>query len=196
MGFDQFIKKKVKKKKNSRTRLETEKLLKKQTAAAEDYLEAVGTDDEDKGARWTIEAQKAVEEKEKIEDAKAQDDLEKSRRSKKDYLVQAATKLVELAETIDWPRGYRYRVGYEDDNKLSLMFQDKKNNIYARGIQLTGSVLYDVNALHIIITQAENTVDQLEGRLASQLDIKTNPVWEKSDILKDYIYDKNSSSKI
>lgn len=196
MGFDQFIKKRVKKKQKPRTKLETEQLLNQQTAEANNYLEAVGAEDEDKGAKWTIEAQQTVEKKEKIEDAKAQATLEKSKRSKKDYLVQAAIKLVELADTIDWPQGYRYRVGYENEDKLNLMFEDKKGNVYARGIKLTGSVLYDVNALHIIVTQAENTVDQLEGRLASQVDIKTNSVWKKSNIFQDYIDDKNSPSKI
>jgi len=195
MGFDKFIKQQVKSKKKPHTVLEEEELKKKQKGEAQDYLTAVGSESEDTGAKWTIEAQKEVDKEEELEDQKAQDDLEKSKhRSKKDYLIQASLKLAELADTIDWPKGYRYRLGYDGLDKISLMFHDKNNNVYARGIKLTGTVFYDVNALHILVTQAENTVDQLEGQLASQKDIVNSSVWKKGGILKSYLDDKNSPS--
>ena len=182
MSFDKFVKKQLVKKKG-KTTLEKEESEKKATQAGEEYLTAVGAESEDEGAKWTIEAHDKLEKQEKVEHEKALEEASKRRKTKLDYLTHCAIKLAELADTIDWAKGYRYRIGKEGEDKLSLLFEDKKGNVYARGIKLTGIVEYDVNALHVLVTQAENTVDSLEGRLASQKQIKQSPLWTPGSLL-------------
>ena len=138
------------------------KASKLKVGQAEEYLNAVGQEDEEKASKWVIETQSQVEKTEKKINEDKRQQLLDARKKKMQYQEAAAKLLYERANTIDWPKGYKWRVGYRDDDKINLTFIDRTGKGYGRGIKLTGTDYLDLNAIHIIATQAENTVDQIE----------------------------------
>jgi len=166
------VKEEEKKKRRSRTRLEEEKLRQKKKAMAEEYLNLVGQENEEKGAKWTIEFQSQAEKQEKEAEEIAKDKLKQSRRGKKEgYVFQLAKELYRRAMFVDWPKGYKWRVRYSD-HKIALIFRHPSGRWYGKGIKPTSIPMFDLYAVQQLVTQCENTVDFLEGKLAWQKEKK------------------------
>lgn len=174
--FHKAVKKSVqeekKESKKARTTAEKEDLQKKQEAQAEEYLDYVGQDSEEKGADATISVQDQVRETEKLEEFKKQEELKRKRKFKdKEYIKELGKKLYDRAAKVDWPNGYTWKVTVDDTDirKLALKFRSSTTGRwYGRGIKASMIPKYDLNAVHVLVTQCENTVDQLEGRMAWQ----------------------------
>lgn len=127
----------------------------------DEYLDAVGQEDEEKAAKWVIEVQDQVAKKNKNIEGMNLEKLEKSRRRKFDYLMQMVQIAEERFKLIDWPNGFVWKLGIKDEDKMHLMFKDAGGHVYGRGIKCTGMQVYDLNAINVIATQAENTVDRI-----------------------------------
>lgn len=171
MSFNDLIADEVAKdaaKKKPKSKLEEEKLRKKQEGVAKEYFELVGGENEEKGAKATIEFQSKAEKENKELEAISKDILKKSRHGKKKrYIIQLAKQLYKYLLTIDWPTGYRWRVHYDDD-RLAVIFSDRQGRKYGQGIKPTGITKYDWHAIGVLATRCENSVDKLQHRMAWQ----------------------------
>jgi hypothetical protein len=147
-----------------RTKLDEERLKKKQESDAKNYLDAVTVEDEEKGAKAIIEAQSQAD-KQAEEDRLAKlESLKISRRySKVEYIAKLAFIGEEMARYIDWPKGFIWKINHNEE-KLNVLFRDPKGQIYGRGIKPCGDCKYDFHALGVLMTQCENTVDQIMER--------------------------------
>lgn len=135
----------------------------KTEGAVNEYLDAVGQESEEKASKWVIEAQDEVVKQEQKEKDDRLQQLHDARKRKLSYTQAASKMMYERAKLIDWPKGYKWRVGVSGDDKINLTFVDRRGRGYGRGVRLTGVDYLDLNALHVLATQAENTVDQIEN---------------------------------
>ena len=136
------------------------KISKKAIGAANEYLDLVGQENEEKAAKWVIETQDQAK---KVEDDIKNDQLQQltdARKRKFEYLMAMVDISKQRFAMIDWPSGSKWEVGIKDDDKLHLMFR-VKNKVYGRGIKCTGIQHYDLNAINILAVQAENTIDSI-----------------------------------
>ena len=150
---------------------------KRRRGETEETLAETGQDSEAKAAKAIIELQKEAEKREKEKEATWQEELARRRKSPRflEYKRKLAELLRERLGLVDWPRGYSYETFYNSKG-VGLFFNSRFNRRYAQGISPTGDVRLDTNALHILATRAENTVDRLEGRLAWQVKAKEKGV--------------------
>jgi len=158
-----FPKKPMTKDQRSLTKLEKEKLIKKQEAEEEEYLDEITQEDEAKAAKTVIWNQQKLEKEEKQEKDEKLDKLQHARRWKKDYVYKLALFTCELIKQIDFPRGYVYRVGYSNE-KMNIIITAPNKKRFGRGIKPVGIPRYDFHAIGILLTQCENTIDKLENR--------------------------------
>lgn len=83
-------------------------------------------------------------------------------------------------EEIDFPEGWLYFTHPTDGSDINIygrkfktqegvlmIVKSKKGNVYMRAILVTGDPEYDVNAMNILVIQAENVVDSEKGILLS-----------------------------
>ena len=147
--------------KKSLIKLDQERLKQKQDSEGKNYLDAVSQKDEAKAADAVIEAQK------KVDIATAQDKQDKldslkiSRRySKREYIHNIALVGEKMGESIDWPKGWEWIVE-GDDTKLQAIFRDNKGKFYGHGFIPCGDSEVDLHAIGVLMTQCENTVDEL-----------------------------------
>jgi hypothetical protein len=75
-----------------------------------------------------------------------------------------------MASYIDWPKGYHYRINFNEE-KLNVIIMDRQGRTYGRGIKPCGNCEYDFHAMGVLLTQCENTIDQIEERGAYKKDI-------------------------
>lgn len=150
--------------KKGRNKLDQERLEKKQQAEGQEYLDTITQPDEAKGAAAVIEAQDKAEYLAAEDKFKKIEEMEKSRRFKKaDYIRKLAEIMNEKAEFIVFPPGYRYLIRYNEE-KLHIVIITPDGRRFGRGIIPTGSTIYDFNAVEVLLTQAENTIDKIEER--------------------------------
>lgn len=153
-----------------RTKLDKERLAKKQQAEGEEYLDTITQPDEAKAADAIIETQKAAEHETNEDKIRKIEELEKSRRfTKKEYIHKLAVVTNELAKRMDLPTGYTYWINF-GETKLNLIVTSPDGKKFGRGIVPTGITEYDFHAVGILCTQCENTVDKLEERGAYRKD--------------------------
>jgi hypothetical protein len=164
------VKKDEQSKRKSRTVIEKERLVKKQKAVGEEYLDEVAQENEEKAANQVIKFQKEVDENEKLKKDETTHILNKSKHgiSKDSYTYKIVKELYKMARRIDWPIGYDWRVRMMEENKIDLCFISKNGQGFGKGIKLTFVSKYDLHACAVLATQCENTVDKLEGNLAWQ----------------------------
>lgn len=179
MSFHDYVKKNVqsKRKPKNKTTLDKEKDLEKAKGAAGEYLDLVGQEDEEKAADAIMEIQGEVEKQEEETHHETVEEMEKNKQTKVRYTTKLAETLYKIMETVDFPPGYKWRIGIEGEDKLNLTFIDKNGRGYGQGIKITGLSVYDINAIHILATRCENTVDKLEGRIATEDEIKDSGIW-------------------
>lgn len=142
----------------------------KDLAKADDILEAMTQESEEKGADAVIEVQKEAEDREAVEKAMISEVMgKKSHGNTSVYMTALATIAEGRLKYVDWPKGYSFKVGL-DGRKVSLIFTDKYGRKFGKGFVACGEHEYDLNAINVLSTQLENTVDYIEGRLAWQTD--------------------------
>jgi len=148
----------------ARTKLDQERLLKKQTGEIIEYLDEAGQDDEEKAAKVVIEVEKQKEKEQLEDEAKKREAVESALRfTRKEYVYKLAETLNYLAKGMDMPKGYYYRVGF-NETKLNLIIHCLNGKKFGRGINPCGDTKYDINALAVLVSQCENTIDMVEQR--------------------------------
>lgn len=148
----------------ARTKLDEERLKKKQESDAQNYLDAVAQPDEAKAADAVIEAQDQVEKQAEEDRLKKIADMEMSLRyTRRDYALKVAQITNEMAKHIDLPAGYIYKINF-NEYKLNIMVMSPDGKFFGRGIKFCGNSDYDFHAIGVLLTQCENTVDKLESR--------------------------------
>ena len=152
-----------------RTKLDQERQNKVTQGEGKEYLDEITQDDEAKAADIIIATQKVAEEKTKEDEVLKKLALEQSQRySHKEYVHKLAELLNSLAQQIDLPAGYYYRVNF-NETKVNLIIHHGKDS-FGRGIVPTEDIKYDFHAIGVLATQAENTIDYMEERGAYRKD--------------------------
>lgn len=155
--------------KKSRTALEEQKFREKQQHEGKEILDLITQDDEAKAADVIIELNKGAEKATEEDEIMKKLELERSQRwSHKEYVHKLAELMNSLAQQIDLPAGYYYRVNF-NENKLNLIIHHGKES-FGRGIIPTEDIKYDFHAIGVLVTQAENTIDFMENRGAFRKD--------------------------
>jgi len=156
-----------------RTQLDKERQFKNLQGAGEEYLDQItegGEEGEIKAASIITEKGKEAEKATEEDKARKIEALEKSRqRTKAEYVKRLAETLNMLCQHMDLPTNYTYWIGFNKE-KLNLTITTPDNRKFGRGIIPTGMTTYDFHAIGILVTQAENTVDQIEERGAYRKD--------------------------
>lgn len=159
-----------------RTQLDEEKHLKKLQAEGEEYLEQItqeGETGEIKAASIITEKGKEAEKATAEDKARKIEQLEKTRQwTKKEYIWKLGEMANEMAKHIDLPQGWKYWINCGKD-RLNVTITTPDGKTFGRGIIPTGTTTYDFHAIGILLTQAENTIDQILERGA----------FKKSDII-------------
>ena len=154
----------------SRTVLEKERLAKKQQGEGQELLDAITQPDEEKAADVVISLNKEAEAKAAGDEFAKKEELKKSLRfTHKEYVFKLAQTLNMLAEHMDIPKDYYYRINFSE-TKLNLMIHHRDGRKFGRGIIPVGDPTLDFHAIGILVTQAENTVDYIEQRGAFRKD--------------------------
>ena len=154
----------------ARTQLDKERLSKKQESDAQNYLDAVTQTDEAKAADAVIEAQKTAEKATKEDEIKKIEELEKSRQfTRREYIHKLATVANDLLQQADIPPGYTYWIRHGKE-KMDVIITTPDGRKFGRGIKPVGITQYDFHAVGVLMTQCENTIDQLEERGAYRKD--------------------------
>jgi len=154
----------------SRTVLEKERLAKKQQGEGQELLDAITQADEEKAADVVISINKEAEIKAAEDELAKKEEIEKSLRfSRKEYIFKLAQTLNILAENMDIPKDYYYRVNF-NETKLNLMIHHRDGRKFGRGIIPVGDPKIDFHAIGVLVTQAENTIDYIEQRGAFRKD--------------------------
>lgn len=143
-----------------------------------DYLKQIDRLPEEQGRKFVEDV-----EKEKQKTRKRNQDSAKSYiegRPILTYLNRLATYAQAGLETIDWPGGWErsaiatttsgisiYGRFYASKEGVLIVVKSPKGEVFVRGIRTTGDPDMDINALDILILQAENTLDSSKGILLS-----------------------------
>lgn len=159
--------------KKARLKIDEERLLKKQEGEANEYLDQItegGEAGEIKAASIITEKGLEAEKATKEDEIRKIEALEKTRKwTRAEYVHRLAETMNELAQHMDLPTGYTYWIGF-DKEKLHLKIIHPDGREFGRGIKPTGMTTYDFHAIGILVTQAENTVDQIMERGAYKKD--------------------------
>jgi hypothetical protein len=156
--------------KKSRTVLEQERLFKKQQGEGQELLDEMTQPDEAKAADIIISKNKEAEKSAKEDEDRKVEELEKSLKwTHKEYVAKLGNTLYLLAQNMDVPPGYYYRVNF-NDTKINLMIHHVSGKKFGRGIKPCGNPEIDFHAIGVLVTQAENTIDYMEERGAFRKD--------------------------
>lgn len=178
MSFNQYLKQKSEKDKKSDTVIDQERKLKKAEGAGAEYLDEVGQENETKAAGVVVKVQKEVDKHEEEAHEVAMEEMNKNRQTKLRYIAKLGEAFFKICETIDWVDRFVWKIGLEGEDKINLTFKDMKTGRgYGQGIKVTGQSFYDLNALHILATRCENTVDKLVGRMATRDHVRDSGLW-------------------
>jgi len=156
--------------KKSRTKLEQERLFKKQQGEGQELLDEMTQSDEAKAAEVVISKNKEAELATAEDEFIKKEELEKSLKwTRREYIWKLGETMNDMAQYMDLPKGWTYRINCGSE-KLNIMITSPDGKKFGRGIVPVGSTTYDFHAIGILITQAENTVDQILERGAFRKD--------------------------
>jgi len=157
--------------KRVRTKLDKEAFLKRQQAEGQEFLDEITQPDEEKAAKLIISKNKEAEKETLLDKFKKEEALKKKKemRGHEAYIKLLATDAFEMGKHIDLPLGYSYWIGY-DERRLSVTITSPNGKKFGRGINVCGNQVYDLHAVGVLLTQAENTIDKIEERGAFRKD--------------------------
>lgn len=163
--------------KKSETKRQKEKRKKKEMQEDLDYLKQV---DKPGGRKFVVDKLKDDEKKEKDVQDTIKNYLETSSQARFTYRAKLNDYALSRLEQLDYPDGWEFysiptdgtRVKiftkwFKSEEGILFVLKDKKGNVYTRGIKTTQDPEYDVNAVNVLVTQVENTVDSAKGILLS-----------------------------
>jgi len=170
--------------KKSLTRLEQERAKKKELGELDDYYQAV-----DKPDGWKFVHKDRLREKKKTK--RRTDDEKTLLEYRKGQRFTYRRKLAEYGQAgldkIDWPQGWESFCLPTDGSSLTIkgrnfktqegilfIVQSPMGQVFCRGILSTMNPEYDLKAVHVMVEQAENTLDSERGLLLS--DKKRDPI--------------------
>lgn len=166
------------------TRIELEREKKKEAGELDDYFREV---DKPSGPEF-VHADRL---RQKKETQRLHDDqktsLEHNKQRRFTYRQKLAEYCVNGLDQIDWPAKWEHTCLPTDGTTIMLGGKSWKTqegvlviigapsgNVFCRGIRTTQNPEYDLKAIHILIEQAENTLDSERGLLLS--DKKRDPI--------------------
>jgi len=156
-----------------RTKLDEERLKKKQQGEGEEFLDQItetGEAGEIKAAQIITEKGKEAEKATNEDKIKKVEELEKARqRTKAEYIRKLAETTNVMFKHVDLPLGYTYFIGFNKE-KLKITITSPDGKTFGRGIIPVGIPMYDFHAIGVLLTQCENTVDKIEERGAFRKD--------------------------
>jgi len=144
------------------TKLREEEAKKKKSHQAKEIIEAVGTPGR-KGVGYAKEYFKGEKKKAKEE---AATDLTKLWSRRKGKLVTYNSLLAELLRkrllTVNWPLGWMYQV---ISTSIGVVFEIRspQERYFRAAFKPTRDPMYDLNAVDVYATRAENTIDRVTG---------------------------------
>ena len=167
-------------KKEGKTKLALEKEKKQELDEAVEYLRQVELpESQGGGQKFVHDTRKEEKKEEKKKEDEVKSYLEIRRQARFTYREKLATygynKMMELG-IFDWEfyciptDGTSIMVfgkGFKTQEGILFIVKSPKDNVYIRGINLTHDPEYDVNAVNILLTQVENTIDSEKGLLLS-----------------------------
>jgi len=154
-----------------RTQLDKERLAKIQQGEGQAVLDEMTQADEAKAADFIIGKEKEAEKVTLLDKFEKEESLRKKRelRGHKEYIHLLAKDAFEMARHIDLPVGWTYYIGF-NEKKIAVTITSSDGKKYGRGIEPCGNQVYDLHAVGVLLTQAENTVDQVLERGAYRKD--------------------------
>lgn len=164
--------------KKPKTSLELKQQKKRELEADLDYLKQV---DQPQGRKFVSDVRKAEQKKEKtIEDNyKSNLEYDRQRSSYYDRLAQwGAKRLAEADIESGWAYGCMHTKRgdvilwdkkFKAEDGVLVAIRSPQGTIYSRGINLTFDPEYDLNAINMLVMQAENTIEaqknpQIDGK--------------------------------
>lgn len=149
------------------TKLEQSRESKKRAGEINETLETIGQDS-------TSKALPALQEKlnheQKVKDEKIADNLNlletKTKFSKKNpkndpYRLSLCELIIARIKEEKWPKDYHFKTLPTDEGVVLLLMTPWKK-IFGHGFKPTHLPQYDLNAVEVLVMQAENRVDKLE----------------------------------
>lgn len=160
-----------------KSKLDKEKAKKKEMAEDLEYLRQVDAGP-DKGRKFVAEYEEEKKKKEQKEVDDAKGGLEGTGRA--EYKTRLAIYGAKKLEQLGFPEGWEYYcistygnslmifgTSYKTQDGILMILRSPKKKVYTRGIKVTGWPDYDVNAIDVLVMQAENTLDSEKGLLLS-----------------------------
>lgn len=151
-------------------------------ADAEEIIEAMGDENEQKGISYTQKFMSEFDNAEAQKNQFEQDTLEKKTRwTKRDYAYCFAKMLEEQARDLDLEPGYRVHVEFKDelhgDPGVIIVLTDKTGKKWKRGIKPCGTPKIDHYCLNVLLIQVQNTMDKIDA-----VDYKLRKMLEENGI--------------
>lgn len=151
----------------SMTKKEAQKESKRRAGEMNEVIETIGQDS-------TLKALNPLREKmnleEKVKKDKHNDELnlidDKTKWAKKDPLKDPYRKtlcelIIKKVSETKWPKNYHFKA-LPTDEGVALLLMTPQKKVYGHGFKPTHLPIYDLNAVDILVMQAENRVDKLE----------------------------------
>lgn len=163
--------------KKGETKLQKTKRKKKELAEDLDYLKEV---DKPKGREFVVDKLKDEEAVEKKQQDDIKNYLDSSLQANFTYRRKLAEYALNKLEALEIDPTWEYYAVPTDGKRVKifkkwfasqegvlLILKSKTGDVFIRGIKTTKNPEYDVNAINILVTQVENTIDSAKGILLS-----------------------------
>lgn len=145
----------------SNTRLENERISKKNAQELAEELDTLGQDSDERAVKWVQEKQKELDTEEVKETNKEKEILHDKRKYKKNEYFLAILRMAKrkLAE-FDVPNGYRVDAILKE-NKVIIGLRKDGFRWYAKGMVICGEPKYDMNCIERLVIQCMIALDEL-----------------------------------
>ncbi len=154
-------------KRKNLTKLEQERIIKKEIGQETEELEATGQESDAKAVKWIQELQKDEDKKLETEEAIVQEKLHAARGKVFTYKDTLFNYMKSLKHSFDIPEGFRWDC-IKTSKGLTLWIRDHNGNWYARGTKVCGELKYDMNAVQRILIDG---IDFMESFAKKESDI-------------------------
>ena len=134
--------------------------IKKRALEENDIVQQIGQEDSKKAIPLVKKVMKEQEKKDEAVRDSLLDTLSKtSKTSFKSYNTLLAELLMKRMSFVDFPPGWRWEVAPTKEG-IVLEMQSPDGRYFRSGFTPTGSEIYDLNAVNVYGTRAENTIDK------------------------------------
>ena len=143
------------------SKLDKERVLKKEIGEQTEKLEAMGQESDRKAAKWVKEVGKEERKKEQDRQDVVMEILDKSKKHILTYKEQLMKEMIHEMKywDDDLPTGYNW-APQSTDKGIVLWIRNPKKEYFAKGIKLSGEPKYDLNAIARIIVGAVKEMEK------------------------------------